>query len=81
MIEAEANYNRNNSDSNGKCYKCSGMGYTVYYKPNLNEFEREDNDMRCGKELDQLLALAIDVATKAHDGQLDKGGNPYILHP
>lgn len=37
--------------------------------------------MRCEKELDQLLALAINVATKAHDGQLDKGGNPYILHP
>ena len=31
--------------------------------------------------LDELLVLAIDVATKAHEGQVDKGGNPYILHP
>ena len=32
-------------------------------------------------KLEQLLELAIKVATKAHEGQLDKGGNPYILHP
>lgn len=31
--------------------------------------------------LDKLLELAIEVATQAHEGQLDKGGNPYILHP
>lgn len=27
------------------------------------------------------LSLAIKIATKAHDGQEDKGGAPYILHP
>lgn len=27
------------------------------------------------------LARAISIAAKAHDGQYDKGGNPYILHP
>lgn len=32
-------------------------------------------------KFEQLLELAIKVATKAHKGQLDKGGNPYILHP
>jgi len=28
----------------------------------------------------KLLELAINVATKAHEGQVDKGGNPYVNH-
>nr|WP_313164285.1 GTP pyrophosphokinase [Sedimentibacter sp.] len=28
-----------------------------------------------------MLNKAITLAAKAHDGQVDKGGNPYILHP
>ncbi|WP_409346713.1 GTP pyrophosphokinase [Paenibacillus sp. MBLB4367] len=27
------------------------------------------------------LEKAIAIASKAHEGQVDKGGNPYILHP
>jgi len=27
------------------------------------------------------LNKAIEIAAKAHTGQVDKGGNPYILHP
>ncbi len=27
------------------------------------------------------LAKAISIATMAHEGQFDKGGKPYILHP
>jgi (p)ppGpp synthase/HD superfamily hydrolase len=29
----------------------------------------------------EQLELAIRIATKAHKGQFDKGGKPYILHP
>lgn len=28
-----------------------------------------------------ILKRAVKLATEAHAGQLDKGGNPYILHP
>lgn len=28
-----------------------------------------------------LLGRAIEIATLAHSGQVDKGGRPYILHP
>ncbi len=33
------------------------------------------------ERLDSLLPLAVRVAQKAHAGQVDKGGKPYILHP
>lgn len=28
-----------------------------------------------------MISKALDIAKTAHRGQLDKGGNPYILHP
>ena len=33
------------------------------------------------KTLPELLALSIKIAVNAHDGQFDKAGKPYILHP
>lgn len=38
----------------------------------INKHEMEDNKM---------LNKAIIIATKAHEGQVDKGGQAYILHP
>lgn len=29
----------------------------------------------------EMLAQMLHIATSAHHGQFDKGGNPYILHP
>lgn len=29
----------------------------------------------------EMLAKMLVIATNAHSGQFDKGGNPYILHP
>ena len=29
----------------------------------------------------EMLSKAILIATNAHHGQFDRGGNPYILHP
>ncbi len=31
--------------------------------------------------MEDLYKLALEVAKKAHNNQLDKGGNPYINHP
>ncbi|MEG3967559.1 MULTISPECIES: HD domain-containing protein [unclassified Microcoleus] len=32
-------------------------------------------------EYESLLQRAIAIAAKAHDGQVDKAGNPYLDHP
>lgn len=33
------------------------------------------------EKLHKVLHIAIQIALYAHEGQVDKGGNPYILHP
>jgi GTP diphosphokinase / guanosine-3',5'-bis(diphosphate) 3'-diphosphatase len=37
----------------------------------------KENSMRKG----EMLAQMLHIATSAHHGQFDRGGNPYILHP
>lgn len=32
-------------------------------------------------KIDALYQRAVEIAAKAHEGQKDKGGNPYISHP
>jgi (p)ppGpp synthase/HD superfamily hydrolase len=38
---------------------------------------KKENGVKKGEMLDKMLV----IATNAHHGQFDKGGNPYILHP
>lgn len=56
-----------------------------YYKLTDKLDQNEEEEMQLldeqRKKLEALLELAIKVATEAHAGQLDKGGNSYILHP
>ena len=51
----------------------------VYNSLKTKSFERysTQNILKDKKQ----LAKAIKLATNVHDGQFDKGGNPYILHP
>ena len=39
--------------------------------------DTKEHTMRKG----EMLAQMLHIATTAHHGQFDKGGNPYILHP
>ncbi|NVN99057.1 MAG: HD domain-containing protein, partial [Geobacteraceae bacterium] len=45
-------------------------------KPRVIDADYHDRDC-----FDRLLLLARVIAEKAHDGQFDKSGNPYISHP
>ena len=32
-------------------------------------------------KIDNMTRLAFSIAMRAHDGQVDRAGNPYDLHP
>lgn len=42
-----------------------------------------NTDKESGKNMEgkELVAKAIEIAVRAHEGQLGKTGEPYILHP
>ena len=62
------------------CYMCAeDCKYGQYIVITEDEVEKLLDEQR--KLLNHLYKLAVQVATDAHNGQLDKGGNPYILHP
>ena len=47
------------------------------------QLRKKDNDEsgEASMELHEQLKVAIDLANTYHDGQVDKAGLPYILHP
>jgi (p)ppGpp synthase/HD superfamily hydrolase len=50
-------------------------------KPIDVPFAAESNSLVDQEKLADLLDRAIQIAVKAHAGQKDKNGQPYILHP
>lgn len=59
-----------------------GMPYTINIPKNItiNDIIERVKGYERGASLDMIL-LAYDVAAKAHQGQLRKSGEPYIIHP
>lgn len=48
-------------------------------KPNIDKFNQMNKGMNMSKG--EMLSSMLITATKAHAGQKDRGGKPYILHP
>lgn len=46
----------------------------------ISEQEAQELLEQKRKQLNALLPLAISTAKKAHESQVDKGGNPYFIH-
>ncbi|MBE6122275.1 MAG: TIGR02452 family protein [Erysipelotrichaceae bacterium] len=85
----------NNPETVARAYRDALMDYASYFeeivfavyctdeaRQNYHAFADElaDWNSRYGCD-DRLLWKAMQIACRAHEGQKDKGGNPYFLHP
>lgn len=64
-------------------HKETGIGTAMISERACHEIvELTDEPVKAPKmKKGEMLAKALVIATNAHAGQFDKGGNPYILHP
>jgi conserved hypothetical protein len=53
----------------------------IYFIPYRIQFEEGNESKLIEYKSIYMINRALKIACKAHNGQVDKGGNPYIFHP